>query len=304
VAETPDVDRFCSSTDWILPAAQGLLPGRSPWLRAGDNGYVLLMRTRHSESPWLEPLEAAWGLACPLIGDPLGLAAELYAELRDSPAAAGANLMLCGLDRSSLRFQAAARALGEHYELRVGPPARRHVASLEGGLDGFLSRRTPNFRRSLSRAQRRASDEKIEITPMQVTDPEAAYQRLLAVERRSWKGLEGVGFAASEMLEFYRLMMPRLHRRGALRLMFAQRDGQDLAYILGGMFGDTYRGLQFSFADEHAHLSLGNLCQLRQVELLCDEGLAFYDLGSEVEYKKRWGEILHETVTLLAWPRP
>ena len=69
------------------------------------------------------------------------------------------------------------------------------------------------------------------------------------------------------------------------------------------MLGDTYRGLQFSFDADHAHLSLGNLCQLRQVEALCAEGLQFYDLGAEVEYKQRWGERLMETVTLVAQPR-
>jgi CelD/BcsL family acetyltransferase involved in cellulose biosynthesis len=104
------------------------------------------------------------------------------------------------------------------------------------------------------------------------------------------------------MLDFYRLMVPRLHRRGALRLGFAQRDGQDLAYILGGIFGDTYRGLQFSFAADEEPLSLGNLCQYWQLERLCAENIALYDLGSEVEYKRRWGEIVHETVTLVAWP--
>jgi hypothetical protein len=302
VCSAPDVDRFCSSSDWILPATRGLMPGRLPWLRRGDHGYVALMRAEHEGASWLEPLEAMWGLACPIIGDPVGLGGELAGALRDSATAEGAAVMLCGLERASLRFAATARALSERYHLRLGPPARRHVASLSGGVDGFLSRRSRNFRRSLSRALARATDEKIEIVPCRVEDPATAYDRLLAVEMRSWKGLEGVGFAASDMLDFYRHMIPRLHRRGALRLMFAQRDGRDLAYILGGILGDTYRGLQFSFADEDAHLSLGNLCQYRQIEELCGEGIAFYDLGSEVEYKRRWGEIVRETVTLLAWP--
>jgi hypothetical protein len=302
VCEAGDVDRFCSSTDWILPAARGLMPGRASWLRRGEHGYAALMRTEHAGQVWLEPLEAMWGLACPLIGDPVPLALELTLALRDSPAASHAAVMLCGLERSSLRFAAAARALAGRYRLGLGPPARRHVASLEGGIDGFLSRRTANFRRALRRALGRAADEKLEISAVEVSDSDAAYQRLLAVEARSWKGKEGVGIAASGMIDFYRIMIPRLARRGALRLMFARRDGVDLAYILGGIFGDTYRGLQFSFAADQEQLSLGNLCQYWQLERLAAEGIGFYDLGSEVEYKRRWGEIVHETVTLLAWP--
>jgi CelD/BcsL family acetyltransferase involved in cellulose biosynthesis len=298
IAGANDVDRFCSSTDWILPAARGLQPGRAPWLRRGEHGYVALMVAEHAGQRWLEPLEAMWGLACPLAGEPVGLAAEVADELRRAPP--GAAVMLCGLQRHSLRLAAAARALDAGHRLGLGPPARRHVASLAGGIDGFLSRRTPNFRRALKKALRRAAGE--HITFVEDDDPDAGWRRLLAVEERSWKGRDGVGIAASGMLDFYRLMVPRLHRRGALRLGFAQRDGQDLAYILGGIFGDTYRGLQFSFAADEEPLSLGNLCQYWQLERLCAENIALYDLGSEVEYKRRWGEIVHETVTLVAWP--
>jgi CelD/BcsL family acetyltransferase involved in cellulose biosynthesis len=200
-----------------------------------------------------------------------------------------------------LRFQAIASLLQRRYELGLAPPTRRFIASLEGGVDGFLARRTANFRRSLSRAQRQACDEKI--TFVECADPDEGWQRILVVEGASWKGKGLVGFTNAGTIEFYRSMIARLHRRGALRLMFAQRDGRDRAFIFGGIFDNTYRGLQFSFADEDAHLSLGNLCQLAQIARLCDEKIAFYDLGSEVEYKRRWGEIVHETVTLLAWPK-
>jgi hypothetical protein len=297
VGAARDIDRFCSSTNWMLPAAEALPPGRQPWLRRGQNGYATFMATSHDGRPWLEPPEAGWGLGCPLIGDPIPLAMELGAALQKMPHA----VMLCGLERSSLRFQTIASVLYHRYDLGLAPPTRRFVASLEGGVDGFLSRRTDNFRRSLMRALRRADAEKISF--VEAGDSAEGWQRILAVERRSWKGLEGVGFANAETLGFYGSMVPRLQRRRALRLMFAQRDGRDVAYILGGTFGDTYRGLQFSFADDHANLSLGNLCQFHQIERLCAEKIAFYDLGSEVEYKRRWGEIVHETVTLMAWPK-
>jgi hypothetical protein len=296
VLAAEQLDRFCSSTDWILPAARGLMPPRAPFLRRGEDGFVALMRTEHATSTWLEPLEAMWGLGCPVIGD-APLAAELASELTRERDAA---IMLCGLEQPSPRFEALARALHPHRQLRLGPPARRYVASLEGGLDGFLARRTRNFRRALLRAVRHAADEKVEL----IVDELGDYERLLAIDARSWKGRDGVGLAASEMVEFYRQMVPRLRARGALRLMFARRDGEDLAYILGGIFGDTYRGLQFSYAAGHEHLALGNVCQYHQIAALAaaDPAVTRYDLGSEVDYKRRWGEIVHETVTLLAFP--
>jgi CelD/BcsL family acetyltransferase involved in cellulose biosynthesis len=68
------------------------------------------------------------------------------------------------------------------------------------------------------------------------------------------------------------------------------------------VLGDTYRGLQASFDDDYARLSLGSLMHDRQIEALAAEGVRAYDLGSEVEYKKRWGEEGLETVTVVAVP--
>jgi CelD/BcsL family acetyltransferase involved in cellulose biosynthesis len=214
-------------------------------------------------------------------------------------------LLLAGLVRGSPRFLVTAQTLAPRYVLRLGPITRRHAASLRGGLDAFLGRRSANVRRGLSRALKQARTagvtfERVEVPP---DGADAVYERILAVEARSWKAAEGVSILHSEMLGFYRAMLRRLARRKAVRLQFARLDGADVAYILGGVLGDAYRGLQFSFAREHEELSLGNLCQYHQVQALCDEGLALYDLGAEVDYKRRWGEIVLDTVSLFALPR-
>ncbi len=75
--------------------------------------------------------------------------------------------------------------------------------------------------------------------------------------------------------------------------------GEDVAYIFGGVFGDTYRGLQFSFDARFSSLSLGNLCQLEEVRRLVEAGVRRYDLGSEVRYKRNWGEEVVETTSLI-----
>ncbi|HZS36505.1 MAG TPA: GNAT family N-acetyltransferase [Polyangia bacterium] len=300
VAESGDLDRFCSSSDWALPAARALMPRREPWVRRGRAGYAAFMRAEHPGAIALEPLEAMWALGCPLVGAD---ARAIAGEFVEAASRERAVVLVSGLERTSARFDAIARAMQPRYALRLGPPARRYVASLDGGLDGFLARRSANVRRGLKRALHRAAERSLAFERADVRDPEAAFERLLAVERASWKGASGVGIEGSDMAGFYRAMVPRLHRRGALELMFARDGGRDVAYILGGIFGDTYRGLQFSYAEGYEDCALGNLCQYHQVALLCERGLARYDLGAEVEYKRRWGEIVHETVTLLGFPR-
>ena len=125
------------------------------------------------------------------------------------------------------------------------------------------------------------------------------YRRILAVEERSWKGRENSGIVAPQMQSFYADMLARMGTRGADRITFARRDDMDLAYILGGVLGDTYRGLQFSYDAEFAHLSLGNLCQWVEIQRLSGEGIATYDLGTDVPYKQHWGETRFDTVTLI-----
>jgi len=306
VLRSDDLDRFCSSSDWVLPAARTLMPPTDAWIRRHEHGWLALVRHTESRHTVLQPLESLWGLACPLVGGEPGLVSLALDAARILDAEARADVLaLSGLVPQSPRFLALARALDRRRELRLGPLTRRRAASLAGGLDGFLARRSSGFRTSLRRAQRRAVERGVKIGAVAV-DPasvDGLYARILAVEERSWKGKEGVGFACTDLLSFYREMLPRLARRGALRARIATNvDGEDIGFIFGGILGDTYRGLQFSFVDAYDDCSLGNLLQTEMVGALADEQVAIYDLGTDVEYKRRWGEITTDTVLLVGMP--
>lgn len=304
VLASGDIDHFCSSTDWGVPAAEALLPGRPTLIARLEGGYLAMAQASHPGGTVLQPLEAMWGLGCPVVGaDAFGLARQIASLLERRPKDA---IMVGGLGQRSARLSALVRALVGRYELGLGAVTRRFVASLDGGTDGFLRRRTASFRVALKRARRRGQQRGLSFLacPIAPGGAEAAFERVLAVEAKSWKGLQGVGIAASTMMGFYRAMTRRLAERGGVRLMFAKdADGRDVAYILGGVLGDTYRGLQFSFEAGFEDCSLGNLCQYHQIAALCEEGVRRYDLGAEVEYKRRWGEQAHETVTLIGLPR-
>lgn len=315
VAQTPDIDHFCTSTDWILPAARALMPPRSPWLFRGDHSWIALMRAQHPEGwYYLEPLESMWGLACPVVGaDPARTATELSGLLTGHERS-WSLCVLSGLPEKSPLLTEILRRLAPRYRIHQGPTTQRCVASLDGGLDGFLGRRSRNFRKALRRARRAADDAGIEFVSCQATtDDEAAalYHRAVAVELRSWKGRAGVGIESGHMHLFYRAMVPRLARRGGLELLFARDprrgDDGDVGFVLGGVFesvyGTTYRGLQFSFDTEYAAMAMGNLCQYHQIVKLCRAGVEHYDLGTDMEYKQRWAERQHDTVGLIVLAR-
>jgi hypothetical protein len=286
IAVTPAIDRFCSSSAWILAAAAALMPARAPFSFRGEHGYLAAARGVHPAGfPYIEPIELAWGLASPLVGrDPQGLAEEVVPVLaarRDWQLAILAGMTADGPQRIALE-----RALPGHWERRRGQPTTRHVASLTGGIDGFLSRRSRDLRKSLRRSLRAAVDQHVTFESVRV-GPDGAttlYERIQIVEATSWKAREGVGISTGSMRAFYGHMLPRLCQLGQQRTLFARRDD---------------RGLQVSYDDDHADLGLGGLLQYHQILELCAEGIARYDLGTEMDYKRRWAEDVMETEMLV-----
>ena len=74
------------------------------------------------------------------------------------------------------------------------------------------------------------------------------------------------------------------------RVVFARAAERDVGFVFGGLAGALYRGQQFSYVEDLAALSLGNLLQQEQIRWLAEEGIARYDLGPLMEYKLHWAE--------------
>lgn len=298
VASTPAVDRFCSSTDWVLPAYRAFSEGTPLMLLFGEHGAFSGMIVDSPLGRTLAPLEFAWGLASGCASPtPWPFAHELASDLRGRAAEWDA-LFLSGLQRGGLLFTSLVQDLGRGFRLGLGRSTVRCAASLDGGYDGFLSRRDAAFRKNLRRIERRAVGV-ITFEHADDADPLAVYARVLRIEDRSWKGTSGNGINEGPMREFYRHMVPRLAARDALRLTFARAEDRDIGFVLGGVFAGEYRGLQFSFDDAWRGWSVGNLMQAVTVRRLCEEPISRYDLGTDMPYKHEWAEQLRETVALV-----
>jgi len=301
VTRTPAIDRFCSSSAWILAATAALMPPRASFSFKGESGYFAAMRGVHPAGfPYVEPVELAWGLASPLIGEDaaalVGEVVPLLASRRDWQLVIFSGLTVTGPQRRALDTTLPAR-----WERRRGQPTIRHVASLEGGMDGFLARRSRELRKSLRKSLRAAGDAGMTFESVRASEADATtlYERIQAVEANSWKSREGVGIASGPMRAFYGAMLPRLCALGQQRTIFARLGERDVGYILGAVMAGEYRGLQFSYDDELAQYGIGGLLQYQQVLELCDEDIARYDLGTEMDYKRRWAEDIMETEMLV-----
>ena len=297
VERDPEVDPFCTRSDWILPFHDAFHPScEVVAARAGESFAVLA-----EERGVLRPLEAMWGFASPLVGPD---AVELLAACLAQRAERREPLYLSGVPPQGVRVRALVARLGASHSLSVAGLTVRFVAELDT-LDGYLARRSAKQRASLRRVLRRACASGVEFEAL-APAPDACdsvYARVLAVESRSWKAASGNGVDQGPMREFYARMFPRLAARGALRLLFARRDGEDVGYLSGGLAGAHFRGLQFSFDERLRALGLGNALQLEMIARLCAEGVRAYDLGGQSAYKARFGEREVATLALVARPR-
>lgn len=308
ILKTPGIDRFCSSTTWVLPAHHAFSSEWDTWIEHYESGYVALTESWHeSLGRFRQPMEASWCLASPFAtAQPRALMRDFARSCRQQVDQWNL-LFLAGLVRHSPLYDALIESFGGDFFVGVGPPMARYQSDLAGGLDAWMGRRSSKFRANARRVQRGAQEAGISTLYLRDFGPQGqdwqrTYERILAVEARSWKGLEGTGIMDGPMCEFYRSMLPRLARRGALRVLFLQRDGEDVAFVFGGIMDRLYRGLQLSYDASFRELSLGNAAQLAILTHLCEEGIQTYDLGSELEYKSKWAETRFETVSVVVRP--
>lgn len=312
VLASAEIDHFCSSTHWVVPAHAAFHATHPAFVAPLDAGFMALSRGQTSGlGRFYAALEAMWGLACPLVGarqDELGTEAALALVAQRERWDV---LWLGGIVRDGELFRALVRGLSRYAQLRLGPVTTRHQASLEGGFEAWLGRRSPLFRKRIRQTLRGIERANIELEWVDTRpgksaiagDGAALFQRIHAIEQRSWKGMEGTGFVQGDMKAFYTRMVPSLVLAGRMRVLFARSGGEDIAFCFGGILGDTFRGLQNSFDDRFRELSLGNAMQAHTIAFLADEGVRYYDLGSEMDYKARWAEGGLQTITLIAVKR-
>ncbi len=263
------------------------------------------MRALNDGTRALLPLDSVWAFASPIVMNQTG---ENWLNLSASATDIAASLLsdptwrvafLTGMEAESAMCRSLAYEFSNSARVVEGESTVRCVASLEGGVEGFLSRRPRTFRRNLRQAGRHAEEAGVEFEIGDTQRVNDTIERLQDVERRSWKGLEGSGIVAPDMAHLYALLVAELHTAQGLRVAFARRDGKDIGFILGGVLGGAYRGLQLSFVEEARPLSIGNLLQFHEITRLAEARVERYDLGMDMPYKRLWSDSLMTTTPLI-----
>ena len=297
-AATGQVDPFSCSPAWQIPFHHAFDPARRLVIETSDDAVLAFAQATATDGRFiLFPIEMHWNFGCPLLGEgAVERLAELDARARGRAGDAFRGIVISGLRPRGRMVRRLRRVFGDRLVRGPGDNVQCS-ASLAGGLDGYLSRRTAHERKNLRRESRRAMDRGVDferVCPQSPGEARRVYARMTALERRSWKGLGHCGMTEPGVDAFYSGMLEWLSHTGEARVVFARHQDRDIGFIFGGMAGRIYRGQQFSFDNDWKTHSIGNLLQLEQIAWLCEEGAERYDMGPSrgpsMAYKRRWTE--------------
>jgi len=296
--QTPGADPWCSAPDWLFPVHAAFAPESEPILVGNPaTGMALLARYVGEASATIAGLEPLWGFASTAIGpNHLDVLVEAFSVLHADPNWDQA--VLPGFPDDPGTMESVAVKLAPYGEIAFSEGITRQLADLKQGPRPWWGRRSSKFRNQLRKATEAAAEEGV--TYETVTDAAGLFDRLLAIEARSWKGQAADGITSPTMSHFYRAMIERLGHRGRLQATIASREGSDVGFIVGGVRNGRYRGLQLSYTEDVQHLSLGHVLQLYEIQRLpAETGVHTYDLGMDMEYKKRWADGSTSSTTLV-----
>jgi hypothetical protein len=295
VADAQGIDPICSTSPWIVSVSDAFNSDAQRIVRASRNGYMALLLHDTPHGGILSSFDAVWGFATPFIGaDPAALIGDVAAELRTLDYA---TLVVSGLDPASALFEQVQRLGPSGYT----DTADRCVVDLSDGFDRWLGRRSSRFRRSLRAAAHRGETAGIEIVHLSPAPAEVdeVFDRLLAIEARSWKTDVHSGLVDTQLGRFTLAMAHRFAATGSLRVQFARLDGIDIGYVIGARHGDRYRGFQHSFDQSYPSLSIGKLLQFHAISAMADDGAIAYDMGMHMGYKESYADRIESTVTAI-----
>ena len=303
-----EADPFCCGPCWNLAYHHVVNRGRRLFFEASSSGAILFGEHFNSSGErMLVPVEDSWLYCKPLLGPEAPyLLAGVMRELQEGE---NSVIFASGIRPGSADARNLYRRFSGEYEFYRNHFDVQRSASLAGGLEGWLSRRSANTRANLRKAASRARRQGILFERLRPgpEDYERVYERMLAIEAGSWKGIGKCGMLEQPSCDLYRTMLGMLAARGSGLVIFATLDGEDAGFIFGGLHGPFYRGQQFSYAEKFSRYSIGNLLQLAKIAWLAELGCKRYDMGPatgpRMEYKGRWTELQQEFQTWIMVPR-
>ncbi len=288
VVSTPETAIFCSQTPWQRAAIDNLASGKTAGQRfiIEEDENWLLFAEREGTGIFY-PWESSWMFGSPLIGEPTAVVDLLFRVAKDG-FQGKVGFCLGGVRKEGLLYQECERRRSEclHWEEFSGTDCM--IIDLNEGFDAWLQRRSPKFRKSMRQLRVPSEVNVKDVSSDAIPD---LLQRVLEVQKQTYKWKDGTDiFLTEDYRLFYAQIMTDLQERNRLRVSFVSDRTRDVAFQVGGLYENGYRGLQMSYIEEARSWGLGNWLQLENLRRCAEEGITEYDLGMHSPYKERWAD--------------
>ncbi|RAU23251.1 GNAT family N-acetyltransferase [Paramagnetospirillum kuznetsovii] len=300
--KTRQVDPFCCTTSWQMSFHDAFSPNRRLLIRETSDSVVAFAEKAYFNNyTILTPIESMWFFGNPLLGpNSVDLFQDTLVDIEKFYGKKFPNIMISGVAPKGVLYRELRSRFDGKFNFRKHSSEVQCSSSLNGGVDGFVSRRSANTRRNIKKSIGHASALSLVFerhAPSSVDDARNIYLRMLSVEDRSWKGHGRCGMTEPPADQYYWKMIKRLSFTKSARVILAVHEGKDIGFIFGGMAGTIYRGQQFSYDDSWKSASIGTMLQYEKVKWLCEEGATRYDMGPlighKMGYKASWTERKH-----------
>lgn len=147
-------------------------------------------------------------------------------------------------------------------------------------------------RAKLRRERRRSTEAGATIHRIVPSDKDNWLDEIIAVERVSWKGTEGVGiFSGSERERWMRAGLGGLARSGRIRIVALELDGRLISYRLGLLEKGCLYDYNLAFVPEYSKIASGRLLLNEFIHWGIDEGWHAIDASRVSQVS---GHHLHE----------
>lgn len=289
------IDPICSRSEWIEPQANAFASTSPQRIFESDEGCLAFIERTTPRGKILTSFDPVWGFATPMVGnDPVRIVDGFAEVVRRLGVYA---VVLSGItDDSPLAVPL--QGLGPR---GAADPTRRCIVELDDGVDAWLDRRSPRFRRSVRVALRDTADANVTMgmTVVDAANVDDVIGRILNIEAASWKHDAASGLIGTELGTFTIAMIRRFASTGRARVLIAEHKGTDVGYVVGARVGARYRGFQHSFDNDLRSLSLGKAMQHHNLAALSSEGVRTYDMGMYMGYKESYADRIETSSTLI-----
>jgi len=208
----------------------------------------------------------------------------------------------------------AGSALGSLGQPRIGdvsnlrnPAGFASFLPTVGKFDELFRSTSSNFRKRLKKDRKKLNelpDISFEIYSGREASPDML-ERFTTVEAAGWKGRGGSAIGTSDQLmQFYRMLVRRLYRRGCLEWQFLSTAGQTIAGHMAVRSGQTLTLWKIGYDEEFSRCSPGVMLFEKAVQNAFErDDIDGFDLVSDKDWHDNWRAEKRPYLDIWLYPR-